>query len=128
MADQKQAWTDERAEQVIGQLLRAGVILSVVVVLIGAALYLLHHGGQRPDYHAFRGEPRDLRSIPEIFRGALQLRSPHVIQSGLILLLATPVARVAFSIFAFAAQRDRTYVVVTMIVLAILIASIAGLI
>jgi uncharacterized membrane protein len=128
MADQRRAWSDERAEQVIGQLLRAGVIVSVVVVLIGAALYLVHHGGERPDYHAFRGEPLDLRSIPGIFRGAWRLRSPQVIQLGLVLLLATPVARVAFSIFAFAAQRDRTYVVVTIIVLVILLASIAGLI
>jgi len=128
MADQKPAWTDERAERVIGQLLRAGVVVSVAAVLIGAFLYLLHHGGERPDYHVFRGEPRDLRSIPGIVRGALRLRPQQVIQLGLVLLLATPVARVVFSIFAFAAQRDRTYVAVTVFVLAILIASIAGLI
>jgi uncharacterized membrane protein len=52
----------------------------------------------------------------------------HLIQLGLVALLLTPVARVAFSVFAFAAQRDRTYVIVTLIVLAILIASMCGFI
>jgi uncharacterized membrane protein len=126
MADRKVAWTDERAEQVIGQLLRAGVLISVAVVLLGAIPYLLHHGGQRPDYHSFHREPGDLRSVSAIFRGAAQLHDAQIIQLGLVFLLATPVARVAFSIFAFAAQRDRTYVILTTMVLAILIASIVG--
>ena len=43
---------------------------------------------------------------------------------GLLLLIATPVARVAFSVAAFAEQRDRLYVVVTSIVLLLLIYSL----
>jgi uncharacterized membrane protein len=44
-----------------------------------------------------------------------------------LLLVATPVARVAFSIVGFALERDRLYVVITTIVLAILLYSlIAG--
>ncbi len=126
MAEKKPAWTDERSEQVIGRLLRVGVVLSVVTVSIGAVFYLIHHGGERPDYGSFRSEPAGLRSIVQIINGAVRLRSQQIIQCGLVLLLFTPVARVAFSVFAFAVQRDRTYVVVTLIVLAILMASIAG--
>ena len=47
--------------------------------------------------------------------------SRGLIQFGLLLLIAVPVARVAFSVVAFALQRDRTYVVVTLIVLAVLL-------
>jgi uncharacterized membrane protein len=126
MPSTKRAWTDDRMDQAIGQLLRAGVILSVTVVVIGAALYLIHHGGDRPDYSIFRGEPGDLRSLAGIVHGAAQLRPPYFIQLGLLLLIATPVARVAFSVFAFAAARDWTYVAITLIVLAILVANIVA--
>ena len=49
-----------------------------------------------------------------------------LIQLGLLLLVATPVARVVFSVFAFARQHDLTYVVLTMMVLAVLIYSLVG--
>ena len=123
-----QAWTDERADQIIGKLLRAGVALSAAVVFIGGVLYLIRHGADPPDYSSFRGEPEDLRAFTGILRGVAGLDPRHIIQFGLGLLVATPVARVAFSVFAFTRERDRTYVVVTLIVLAILLASIAGLI
>jgi uncharacterized membrane protein len=47
-----------------------------------------------------------------------------VIQLGLILLIATPVARVALSLLAFAVQKDKMYVVVTAIVLGLLVYSL----
>jgi uncharacterized membrane protein len=74
----------------------------------------------------FQGEPADLRSISGIVMDAIALRSRGVIQFGLLLLIATPVARVAFSVVAFALERDRAYVIVTLIVLALLLYSIAG--
>ena len=122
------AWTDERSERVIGLLLRAGVVASVVVVSLGGVFYLLRHGAEATHYGAFRGEPEDLRSVAGIVAGAMTGRPRDIVQLGLVMLMATPVARVAFSVFAFAAERDRTYVVVTLVVLAILVASIAGLI
>jgi len=57
---------------------------------------------------------------------ALSFHPRSIIQLGLLLLIATPVARVAFSVLAFAWQRDRTYVIVTLIVFAILIYSLTG--
>jgi uncharacterized membrane protein len=121
-----QAWTDQRMELLIGQLLRAGVLLSAAVVLLGGGVYLVRHGHSRPDYHVFRGEPADLRSVGGIVRQALALRGEGIIQLGLLLLIATPVARVAFSIFGFAEEHDRMYVVVTVIVLLVLIYSLMG--
>jgi uncharacterized membrane protein len=49
------------------------------------------------------------------------MQSESIVQLGLLLLIATPVARVAFTLVAFVLQRDRTYVVVTSIVLALLL-------
>jgi len=122
------AWTDERSEQAIGLLLRAGVMASVAMVAGGAVFYLIRHGGELPQYGAFRGEPEDLRSVGGIVAGSIHLRPRHLVQLGLLMLIAVPVARVAFSVYAFAAERDWTFVAITLVVLAILVASIAGLI
>lgn len=117
-------WTDQYVEELIGNLLQAGVILASAVVVIGGSIYLFHHGLSAPQYHVFMGEPTDLRSLKGIVRDALSLQGRGIIQLGLLLLIATPVARVAFSVGAFSLQRDRMYVVVTLIVLAILLSSL----
>jgi uncharacterized membrane protein len=126
MADQRAGWTDQQVEQTVGNLLRAGLIIAAAVVAAGGLLYLVRHGTEEPHYRIFRGEPADLRSILGIVRNSLQQRGRGLIQLGIVLLLATPVARVAFSVVAFALQRDRLYVMVTCIVLGILLYSIFG--
>jgi uncharacterized membrane protein len=62
-----------------------------------------------------------LRSIIAIVHGAFVGNAEAIVQLGLLLLIATPVARVAFTLVAFALQRDRTYVCITTIVLALLL-------
>jgi uncharacterized membrane protein len=126
MMDSKQTWTEQRVEEVVGNLLRGGVTLASVVVLAGGILYLIRYGATQPDFRVFHGEPADLRSVSGIVKDALELRSRGVIQLGLLLLIATPVARVAFSVLAFILQRDRLYVVVTLIVLGVLLYSLVG--
>ena len=61
-----------------------------------------------------------------IVRNAMDLSGRGIIQLGLLFLIATPVARVVFSIWGFAEERDRMYVVFTVIVLAVLLFSLAG--
>jgi uncharacterized membrane protein len=126
VASQERQWTDQIVEQWIGNLLRAGVTLAAAVVLVGGGIYLARYGRATPQYHVFRGEPADLRAISGIVKKALAFHGRGLIQLGLLLLIATPVARVAFSVAAFAIQRDRLYVVVTLIVLAVLVYSLAG--
>jgi uncharacterized membrane protein len=113
-------WTDERFETLLGNLLRAGVVLATTVVLAGAVSFLARHGSEPPGYHVFHGEPSDLRSVGGILGDVLDLRARGFIQFGLLLLIATPIARVVLSAVAFAIQRDRRYVVFTLIVLAVL--------
>ncbi len=115
---------DEKLDLVLGTLLRAGVLVASVVVLVGAVPYLVHNGGLPTDRSEFVGEPEALRSPAAILRGALGLQSRAVIQLGLLLLMATPVARVAFTVAAFWRRRDRVYVAVTTVVLAILLYSL----
>ena len=117
---------DTRVERIIGTLLRFGVLLAAGVVMIGAIFYLARHGGETAHYGHFQGEPSDLRGFGGILAGAFEGRGRNIIQLGLLLLIATPVARVAFSVVAFTLERDRVYVVITLIVLAVLMWSLMG--
>jgi uncharacterized membrane protein len=117
---------DERVDQLLGNLLRLGVIIATIVAVIGGIFFLARHGGEPAGHHVFHGEPPELRSVGGILRAALAFRTEAVVQLGLVLLIATPVARVAMSLVAFILQRDRVYIVVTSIVLALLIFSLTG--
>jgi len=112
--------SDHDVEQLIGRLLQIGVAAAAVVTIIGGALLLIQHGSARPSYSVFHGQPDYLTSLGGIARGVRELRSESIVQLGIVLLIATPVARVAFTLVAFILQRDRVYVVVTLIVLALL--------
>ena len=119
-------WTDEQIEELLGRLLRAGVLLAASVVGIGGIFYLVRYGMSAPNYRVFTGEPADLRTISGIVRDTLELRSRGIIQLGLLLLIATPIARVVLSVIGFVRQRDTTYVWVTLTVLSLLIYSLLG--
>jgi uncharacterized membrane protein len=119
-------WNDKRIEIIIGGMLRAGVLSATFVVLVGMVFYLLKYGHTTPHYAIFKGEPADLRDVPGILTAALDLRGRGIIQLGLLMLVATPVARVIFSVAAFALQRDYLYVSVTLVVLSLLALSLFG--
>ncbi len=116
--------TDRNIEGMVVNLLRAGVILAGSIVAIGGAVYLFRHGGEISDYHAFQKLPAEDRLLPDIVRGALHLRARSIIQAGVLLLIATPIARVAVSLVGFALEQDRKYVVITAIVLSVLLYSL----
>jgi uncharacterized membrane protein len=126
MNNKSGTWSDQRIEAIIGDLLRAGVVFFGAIVLIGGIIYLIHQGNSMPRYGVFHGEPSDLRSVGGVVRDAWARHGRGIIQLGLLFLIATPVTRVIFSIFAFAVQRDWLYVVMTLIVLAVLIFNLTG--
>jgi len=123
---QPQPWRDRRIEIILGNLLRIGVLVSAAVVLLGASIYLSRHAHEPADYRVFRGEPSEYRTISGVIQSVISGRGQGLIQLGLLLLIATPIARVAFSVVGFAIERDRLYVGFTLIVLAILLYSFLG--
>jgi uncharacterized membrane protein len=121
-----QPWRDRRIEVILGNLLRTGVLVSAAVVLVGACIYLYRHAHDPADYRVFRGEPSEYRTISGVIQSVISGRGQGIIQLGLLLLIATPIARVAFSVVGFAIERDRLYVSFTLLVLAILLYSFLG--
>lgn len=118
--DRDSRWTDDDVERLVGNWLRIGTLVAAAVTTLGGILFLAGHSSATANYHSFAGEPAQLRHVTDIVAGALHLESRAVIQLGLLLLIATPVVRVALSLIAFVLQRDKLYVALTSLVLAIL--------
>ncbi len=112
---------DEQVELVIGRLLQWGVLAAAIVVVTGGLLLLAQYGHLPANFRQFKGEDPALRSVGGIFRAALSGDSRAIVQLGLVLLIATPAARVALTLGAFVIQRDRLYILTTSIVLSLLL-------
>lgn len=117
---------EERVEQLVGNLLRVGVLVAAVVALAGGIAYLAQHGASIADYRTFRGEPPMLRTLGGILAGAVALDSHAIIQLAILLLIATPIARVLLTLVAFAVRKDWMYVVISAVVLGLLGFSLLG--
>jgi uncharacterized membrane protein len=117
---------DQRIDEIMGLLLRTGVVLAAAIVFVGGVVYLTRHRMPVTDYRVFQGEPEELRTLSGIFHEALAFRGRGLIQLGLLVLIATPVARVTYSVLAFLYQRDWLYVLVTVLVLGLLLYSLFG--
>lgn len=111
-------------ERTIGILLRSGVIFSSAIVLLGAICFLHRHYDEPASFHTFQAVAAVYRSIGGTAVAAAHFDCRAVIQLGLLFLIATPIARVAFSLVAFGVERDWIYVALTSVVLAILVSSL----
>lgn len=115
---------DSRLETMIGRLLQAGVLLAAALVFGGGVFYLIGHHADPTHYRTFVPGADGVGTFPAILHSAAHFRSAGWIQLGLLVLIATPVARVALAVVGFALERDRLYVVVSLIVLSVLVASL----
>ena len=111
---------DRRLASIIGRLLQIGVLVAAATVCAGGVLYLIQNHSGRVDYRIFAAANPALLSLSGIVLSAAHFESQGLIQLGLLLLIATPVARVAIAAVGFALERDRLYTVVSLIVLVIL--------
>ena len=125
-----QQYSDElfgNIEVLISWLLRAGIVISLSTVAAGLVLMFIHH----PVYLDSAIDLQRLtspgaafpRTLREVADGLLAMRGQAVVVVGLLILIATPIMRVAVSIAGFVLQRDRAFVVITSAVLALLLVS-----
>lgn len=111
---------DSSIDIVLGNVLRWGTIFAAAVIALGGLAYLAEDGHDTPHYQTFRAEPAELTSVAGIVRDAMHLEAAGVIQLGLLLLVATPIARVIAALVEFAIRRDLMYVIISALVLAAL--------
>ena len=121
MALNKRKMQDADLERIIGNLLRYGVLASSIVVLAGGIVYLVRHGGQYPQYHEFKGEPDKMRNPLLAWKAVWRGEGRPLIILGLLILIATPIARIIFSIAGYLLEKDYLYAVLTVIVLLVIL-------
>jgi len=114
---------DLKMEIAISRMLRAGVSVAAVVVLVGWTLYLWQAHGVEPNYRNFHGVPSPADRLTPVFEGIRHLDSRSIIRLGMLLLIATPIMRVAYCIYSFASQKDKVYVLISSVVLTVLLYS-----
>ncbi|RYY36283.1 MAG: DUF1634 domain-containing protein [Sphingobacteriaceae bacterium] len=109
----------DRLQIIIGNLLRIGVLASIVIAALGGIIFLLHHGAEQANYTQFKGIP--LYAQPaHIFNSIFELKGGAIIQAGIILLIATPVLRLLFAAVGFVIEKDHLYTFITLLVLSII--------
>ena len=128
---------EERSKEMqnlISKTLAYGVIVSTVILFIGVVLMvaegttgyqcdlsslscLLHYNGTSIPHGDY---PNTIQSLVS---GVIQLKPFAVIELGIVALLATPVFRVGMSVLVFAVEKDRIFVIITLVVLAALLFS-----
>jgi uncharacterized membrane protein len=115
-------------ERRISTVLRGGVLTSLALIVIGTIMTFLQH----PEYLSASGDLSRLttpgaavpNSIGLVMDGVRAGQGQAIVGSGLLLLMLTPVARVVVSLAALIRQRDRTYMLLAALVLAMLALSL----
>jgi uncharacterized membrane protein len=115
---------DRRMDIIMGRLLQAGVLLASTIVLIGGILYLRAHAHDPANYRTFPAHSATLYSPIHLFHLLTAGDPAAIIQLGILLLIATPVARVLFAIIGFTIERDRLYILISLIVFTVLMIGI----
>lgn len=109
-------------QQLVGNILRWGVIIAMTIVIIGFVVYIFQKGTQPIDYSVFN--PVRFQGFAHMMEGLSLGRSESIIQTGVLLLIATPIARIVFAMIGYGLERDRLYVIISLIILAIITFSI----
>jgi uncharacterized membrane protein len=116
-----------RVELLISNLLRFGVLASLALILFGTTLSFVHHPTYVSSPDALQHLTQPGAAFPhtqrDVIAGVRAWRGQAIVALGLLVLIATPVMRVAVSVLAFIYQRDRIFTLITFTVLTILILS-----
>lgn len=117
---------EHATEARLSQLLTLGTSISAAVILLGLAMYLWRHASERLDFTAFRTHDAELNTPSTIVAKAMTLDAIAIMQLGVLLLVLTPIARVAFTLVMFLVRRDWMYVAIAAIVLVVLLLGLSG--
>jgi uncharacterized membrane protein len=111
-ADEGEAPTDLASG--VRSVLVSGIVASAVLLVVGVLLW-----ASVGFEHATLTSP-----VGPVAPGSLDAWAADLVYGGLVILVATPIARVAYATRTFARLGDRTYAAVTAIVLALLVLTV----
>lgn len=118
---EKEKFGERDFQQLIGNLLRYGVWISLAVAFLGGIVYLANHGTETVNYATFIENDRSIfEVVAQVFEGITTFQGESLIFLGIILLFLTPVLRVILSLFSFLLEKDYLYVGITLVVILII--------
>lgn len=119
-------------QTLIARTLRWGVGIACVLAFVGGIIYLCVHGGDPLDLDRYRHfsyenpHPAEYTTMGGILNGFLAFTPVGWIQTGVLVLILTPILRVALSLVDFLKERDWLYAIITAVVLAVIIVNSLG--
>ena len=118
---------DEQLQNALAKLMISGVAISAVIILAGLIWFVAANSALKPGDHIFSGEPKYFENpvsmVKRAFDEGVLGERRSIVMIGVVLLLINPLLRVAFAALGFAAQKDRLYTTISLIVLTVLIVS-----
>lgn len=113
-------FTDVDLNRSVGNLLRLGVILSVITSLIGF-VKLFIEGFQMPRKYKLLDMGTSSEKVWSHFWETLcKGEGMAIIQLGILMLIFTPLMRIIFALIGYLKEKDYVYVIISSIVLAIM--------
>lgn len=118
-------FTDKDLQKIIGGVLKYGVYTVLTVGAIGGIIFLISHGNETVDYSKFVENDRSIFEVfSTIFSGVAQFNGGSIIFLGILILFLTPFVRLLLSLVSFILEKDKLYVIITLIVLFIVSMSV----
>ena len=117
----KKKFTDLDLNQSVGNLLRLGVISSLIMTSIGL-IKLFAEGFTMPkSYLDLALKNQDI--LTDFWHGLWQLQASSIILFGILLLILTPLMRIIFALVGYIKEKDYTYTIISLLVLFIMFIS-----
>ncbi|HRN48879.1 MAG TPA: DUF1634 domain-containing protein [Niabella sp.] len=118
---------DSGLSLIISKILRWGVTTAIIMTLFGGVIFLIHHANEKVSFTHFVENDESIKNIlKDTWQGLFVFRARSYIMMGILLLFATPLVRVIFSLIGFIIEKDKMYVLITLIVLVIIFISLSG--
>jgi len=119
---------DQRLDMLVVRILRFGLAIAAVLVASGFIILMVAHRGEAAAFHEFTPRHAAISNgLIGVFDRSLHRHSARdLIDFGLLVLIMTPVLRVACSVVVFLYENDHLYVYFTLIVLFVLLYSLTG--
>ncbi|MDM1044152.1 DUF1634 domain-containing protein [Myroides sp. 1354] len=119
-------FTDNQLQNIIGNVLRYGVLCALTVTLLGGIILLAKDSQQIVSFSTFVEKDQNLFIVfKTILEGVKDWNGESIIFLGILLLFLTPALRLLLSLFSFILEKDALYVVITLIVIAVIILSVS---
>lgn len=112
-------------EEIMSWILTTGMLISLFLVILGGIMYLIQYGNEPLNIKLLQAN-HDYTTLKQIWQGVYSFSPFGIIQLGVIVLVATQVARVGLLIWFYTLIRDYGFALISVFILLIILYSFFG--